>query len=425
MSKFTVELKNTLTPVTKEEWQQLFKDSPNTFETISVLQASGLTDFQLSSILVRHDGKPSLLLPLFLTQHYLGATLDGDLKAAADLADRFLPRLLRMPLLRVGIVDQQWGEIGYDRDLPFEKLDAAWNFALQALEMFCSAHGVGIVAFTEFTPETGWMLPLAKLNDFVVADGAPFIQIPLHYPTVEAYLMSLPKDMRHFLRRSVRKSHPVKLVRTREPEPWLDSIYELYLKQVEKSDLNLNGTQCKAYFANACKLDPTAEFFLYLLDEQLIGFEMVCHLPGSLLSKFVAIDDGPGRNHNLYFRSWMELVSCCIEEGLPLVDLGCTGEELKTKLGDAIIVPSGVMFKHMNPLVNKLFHHARQELSYTSKVSVPQANLGQGWILAASVLHDQVASDSAQPADGAASQDRPSKFNQLVAHHKQPLEVLE
>lgn len=301
------------------------------------------------------------------------------MKKAADMVDAIAPKLLRMPLLRVGIVDQQWGEIGYCRSLSKHELSSAWDMALKALDLFCDAEGVQILAFTEFTPESGEMLPLDKLSDFVIADGAPFIQIPVDFPTVDAYLMSLPKDTRHFLRRSYRKSAPVETIRTRCPIGWLDSIYELYLKQVARSELNLNGTQNKSYFADACRVDRSAEYFLYVLNGQLIGFELLCRLPNCLLSKFVAIDDGPGREHNLYFRSWMDIVSYCIDEHIPMIDLGCTGEELKTKLGKAHIIPSFVMFKHRKPLFNRLFKHLKKELAYESKVAVPHSTLGLGW----------------------------------------------
>jgi hypothetical protein len=391
MQKFTVEIRNQLNPVTASQWCHLFPDSPNTFETIALLQRSGVKEFQFYSILVRFEHRPVLLLPLFKTDHYLGSTLEANLKKTADMIDGFMPRLLRMPLLRVGIVDQQWGEVGFCRDLPKNDLALAWDLALKALDIFCDAEGIQILAFTEFTPESGSMLPLDKLSDFVIADGAPFIQIPVDFPSVDAYLMSLPKDTRHFLRRSCRKSQPVETIRTRDPQVWLDSIYELYLKQVARSELNLNGTQNKSYFADACQVDPSAEYFLYVLNGQLIGFELLCRLPNCLLSKFVAIDEGPGREHNLYFRSWMDIVTYCIDNEIPTIDLGCTGKELKTKLGKAKIIASFVMFKHRNPLFNRLFKHLKYELAYESKVPVPPSALGLGW-----TLKEQIGDQGAQ-----------------------------
>lgn len=378
---FTVEIKDQLNPVSAAEWGYLFPGSPNTYETIDLVQKSRIKEFTFHSILVRVQNRPVLLLPLFQTNHYLGATLEGKLRELADRVNKTFPALLHMRLLRVGIVDQQWGEIGYDRQLSFAQLNKAWDLALLALDMFCDTQKVQLMAFTEFTPETGWMLPMDKLADFSIADGAPFIQIPVVFKTIEDYLMSLPRDTRHFLRRSVRKSAPVETIRTREPGQWVEQIYSLYLRQVERSELNLNGTQNKAYFENACQLDPSAEYFLYALGDRLVGFELVCRLPGCLLSKFVAIDSGPGREHNLYFRSWMELVTYAIKDGIPVIDLGCTGEDLKTKLGDALVVPSYVMFKHRNRLINSLIQKFKQELAYESKVPVPAGALGVGWRL--------------------------------------------
>ncbi len=376
---FTVELSNTLVPVAKSEWDYLFAGSPNTYETIRLVQQVGVEEFTFHSILVRIDGRASLLLPVFETNHYLGSTLEGSIRRAADAIDRVAPSLLRMRLARVGIVDQQWGEVGYDRQCDRDSLDRAWAMALDTLESLCRARKVQLVAFTEFTPETGSLLPLHRMQDFHIAPGAPFIQIPVAFPSVDAYLASLPKDMRHFLRRSLRKAASVTTVRTRDIEPWLDAIYDLYLGQVARSELNLNGTQRKAYFEQACRMDPSAEYFLYLLDDRLIGFELVCHLPDCLLSKFVAIDPVFGRAHNLYFRSWMELVSECIERSIPTIDLGCTGETQKTRLGDARIIPSFVLFKHRNPLLNRLLARFKSELAYDSAVPVPEAAVGLGW----------------------------------------------
>lgn len=69
MQQFTVEIRNKLNPVSAAEWSYLFPDSPNTFETISLLQQSGVKEFQFFSILVRVERRPILLLPLFKTEH--------------------------------------------------------------------------------------------------------------------------------------------------------------------------------------------------------------------------------------------------------------------------------------------------------------------------------------------------------------------
>jgi hypothetical protein len=379
-NRLTVEVHRRLNPVSASEWNYLFHNSANTASMIQHLELVGLEGFSFHSILVRLHHRPVLLLPLFETQHNLTSTMKGQFLKFAQKIDLLLPFMTRLKIMRVGVVDQQCGQIGYCPELSPEDLDAAWDLGLKSLDDLAKSLKVQIIAFTEFTPETGRLLPMHKMRDYCTAPGAPFCRMPVDFDSLESYLKLLDKDMRHYMRRSLKHSQPLELVRTRQPEAWLDEIYGLYLGQVERSELNLNGTQCRNYFATICRIDPSAHFALYLLDGRVISFELLTHNQDTITSKYIGLDPELGRKYKVYFRSWLDLIQYCLDNQIKVIDLGCTHESLKVQIGAKQLVPSFVMFRHLNPLINLGLHQFKSHLAYDSEVPVPQAQPGSGWL---------------------------------------------
>src|SRR5258708_2266537 len=68
-SGMRVEQQASLNPLSCKEWTSLFPDHPDAGEMINLMGASGMDGFEFSSIVIRDDQGPVLLLPLFIT-HY-------------------------------------------------------------------------------------------------------------------------------------------------------------------------------------------------------------------------------------------------------------------------------------------------------------------------------------------------------------------
>src|SRR5262249_3232535 len=109
-----------------------------------------------------------------------------------------------------------------------------------------------VVGFWDSTEYSARLLPADKLRDYHVAGSEPIFEVPVAYKDIDEYLKSLTdRNLAAYVKRAFKRSR-VLTVRTRQPEQWLDRIYELYCAQVGKADASF-GAQRKAYFENVCK----------------------------------------------------------------------------------------------------------------------------------------------------------------------------
>lgn len=371
---------NRLNPVSEVQWNHLFQHSLNSANVVTLLEKFGLPGFEFHSILVSLAKKPVLLLPVFAMEYDITTTMSPALASKLSLFRRIMPWLLKPRVLRVGMVDQFVGQIGYDDTLALNILEQAWDFAFKALERLARSKRADIIAFTEFIPDTGAILPVHKLNHYSCVQGAPACVLSVKFPNVESYLNTLDSDLRRYLKRALRDSAAIDFVQTTDPSFLIERIYELYLGQVARSDLHLNGTKPVEYFRDVCALDSDARYFLYFADQQLIAFELIACRNGALLSRFIGMDPEAGRRYKIYFRSMIELVKYAIENEIETINLSNGMEDLKSRMGASVIVPSYTFFRHRNPLLHYLLARMKNELAYKSTITIPHVELGSAWI---------------------------------------------
>src|SRR5205823_5991753 len=93
--------------------------------------------------------------------------------------------------------------------------------------------------FLNFTPAESGRIPARQMERFAKIDTLPCGRVALPYESLEEYLASLSKATRKDIRRKLKAAVGVRVVRTVEPGPWLDRIYELYKATVERADMSL------------------------------------------------------------------------------------------------------------------------------------------------------------------------------------------
>src|SRR5438128_1537444 len=97
-----------------EELKRLFRHLPDAAETLQLMQRSGFDGFRFHSIVVRQENKPILFLPLCEASFNLSTFLDGGLKKIMAALAWLLPGLFCPRILGVGLVEGEWGAIGWD-----------------------------------------------------------------------------------------------------------------------------------------------------------------------------------------------------------------------------------------------------------------------------------------------------------------------
>src|SRR5208283_2492630 len=336
--------------VSATELGRLFPEPSITAPFLSLLQESGIDGFNLRSIVVLKDDAPILLLPLFETRFDLSAFVEGWIKKSLNVVGRFIPSVFQPRVLSVGSLVGEWSEIGIDPQIDEGTLDAACEMAFSTLQTLAAELKSDIVALYNFN-QYG-KLPGDVFKKFNRVQYRSCARLPINFNSMEEYLSRLSRATRKGLHRKMRAAPEVRVIRSRTITPFLDSIYKLYLKTVERSPIAL-GAHNPLFFEKICERVPGAEYTLYFVQEELAAFNLLVVKQEAMVDKFFCMDYGLGRKYNLYVLSWLENVRTCAERKIPLYYAGQGTEKTKSHLG-ATFIPSFILFKHRQRAFDRL-----------------------------------------------------------------------
>jgi hypothetical protein len=335
--------------VSPEELGRLFPEPSSTAPLLSLLQESGIGGFHLGSIVVLKDDAPILLLPLFESLFDLSTFTEGWTKRPLKAAVRLIPSIFHPRVLGVGLLVGEWSEIGMDPQIDAGTLEAAWEMALGALQTLAMERKSDIVAFYNFNHHG--KLPGEVFQKFKRVQCLPCARLRITFHSLEEYVSCLSRAARKDLNRKMRASHGVRVIRSRNISPFLDRIYTLYLKTVERGPMAF-GVHNRFFLEKICERVPGAEYTLYFVQEELAAFNLLVVRQEAMVDKYFCMDYDLGRKYNLYVLSWLENVRYCVEQNIPLYYAGQGAEKTKAHLG-ATFIPSFILFKHRQPVIER------------------------------------------------------------------------
>jgi hypothetical protein len=335
--------------VSEAELKRLFPEPSSAPGLLSLLQESGIDGFRLRSIVVAKNEAPILLLPLFESRFDLSAFAEGWIKKSLRAAGRLVPSIFYPRILGVGLLVGEWSEIGIDPQVDAGTLEAAWKMALGALQALATELKSDITAFYNFNHHG--KLPGEVFRSFNRVQCLPCARLPVTVRSLEEYVSGLSRNTRKDLRRKLRVSHEVRVIRSRNISPFLGRIDELYRQTVERCPMAL-GVHNRLFFEKVCERVPGAEYTLYFVREELAAFNLLVVKKEAMVDKYFCMDYELGRKYNLYFLSWLENVRYCVEQGIPLYHAGQGAEKTKARLG-AMSIPSLILFKHRRPAIDR------------------------------------------------------------------------
>jgi uncharacterized protein len=335
--------------VSAAELRRLFPEPSITAPLLSLLQESGINGFNLRSIVVLKDDAPILLLPLFETRFDLSTYVKGWTKKSLKVAGRLIPSLFQPRVLGVGLLIGEWSEIGIDPQIDEGSLDAACKMAYSTLQTLAAELKSDIVAFYNFNQYS--KLPREVFKKFNQVQCQSCARLPINFNSMEEYLSRLSRAARKDLRRKMRASHEVRVIRSHNISPFVDRIYKLYLETVERSPITF-GVHNRLFFEKICERVPGAEYTLYFVQEELAAFNLLVVKQEAMVDKYFCMDYGLGRKYNIYVSSWLENIRTCVEQKIPFYYAGQGAEKIKTHLG-ATLIPSFILFKHRQPVIDR------------------------------------------------------------------------
>ena len=335
--------------VSGAELRRLFPEPSSTPGLLSLLQESGIDGFRLRSIVVSKNEAPILLLPLFESRFDLSTFAEGWIKRSLRAAGRLVPSMFSPRILGVGLLVGEWSEIGIDPQIDAGTLETAWKMALGALQALAAELNSDITAFYNFNHHG--KLPGEVFSSFNRVPCLPCARLPITFRSLEEYVSGLSRNTRKDLRRKMRVSHEVRVIRSRDISPLLDRIYKLYRQTVERCPMAL-GVHNRLFLEEVCARVPGAEYTLYFVREELVAFNLLVVKKEAMVDKYFCMNYELGRKYNLYFLSWLENIRYCVEQGIPLYHAGQGAEKTKARLG-AMSIPSLILFKHRRPAIDR------------------------------------------------------------------------
>jgi len=349
MNNLTCNCVQRLDGVPAAELGRLFPEPSITAPFLSLLQESGIDGFNLRSIVVLKDDAPILLLPLFETRFDLSTFVEGWSKKSLKVAGRLIPSLFQPRVLSVGLLTGEWSEIGIDPQIDEGTLDAACKMAFGAMQKLAAECKSDIVALYNFNHYG--KLPGEVFKKFNRVQCQSCARLPINFNSMEEFLARFSKAARKDLRRKMRASHEVRVIRSRTISPFLDRIYKLYLETVERSPVSF-GAHRRLFFEKICERVTGAEYTLYFVQEELVAFNLLVVKQEAMVDIYFCMDHELGRKYNMYVLSWIENVRTCVEQKIPLYYAGQGAEKTKARLG-ATLIPSFILFKHRQPLIDR------------------------------------------------------------------------
>jgi len=335
--------------VSPAELGRLFPEPSITAPLLSLLQESGIDGFNLRSIVVLKGDAPILLLPLFETRFDLSSFVEGWIKKSLKAAGRLIPSVFQPCILSVGLPVGEWSEIGIDPQIDARTIDAAFKMAFGALQTLAAELKSDIVAFYNFNHYG--KLPGEVFKKFNRVPCQSCAQLPITFNSLEEFLSRLSRAARKDLRRKMRASHEVRVIRSRNISPFLDRIYKLYLETVARGPMAF-GVHNRLFFEKICERVPDAEYTLYFVQEELAAFNLLVIKQEAMADKYFCMDYELGRKCNLYVLSWLENIRTCVERKIPFYYTGQGAEKTKAHLG-ATFIPSFLLFKHRQPMIDR------------------------------------------------------------------------
>ncbi|MDD5730357.1 MAG: GNAT family N-acetyltransferase [Candidatus Omnitrophica bacterium] len=351
-SNLTVKIFASIADIDKNEWDDIFPDIAESYGFFKTIDESLSRQFKSYYILIYENSRIECAAPCFIMDYPLETTVEGPLKKILTRLKNIAPRLFTLRILICGCQAAE-GKIGIRepgrKDIALTLVNEMYKLALKE-----KAH---LIAFKDFDEKfTGFFGPLSKIG-FHKVQGYPSVELDVRFNSFEEYLDSLSKPTRKSLRKKFKQLEEkakIDMEITSDISGLLDEAHTLYLNTLNKSEVQFERLT-KDFFKNISKNMPAeTKYFLWRINGKLVAFDL-CLVKGDMLvDEYIGLDYEVAYEYSLYYVSFRDIVSWCIQNGIHKYESGALNYDPKKRL-DFKFIPEYIYFKHRNFFLNFLF----------------------------------------------------------------------
>lgn len=349
----TILIAHSITEFEPSAWNRCFPGDLEDWGYYRATEAAGITGFDYRYVAVIENGQPVAIVPAFHTSYRLDTTVQGPARHLTARLTALFPRLMVPRLACLGSPVAETCHLGFvpglSENRKKELLARLVNaFEQNALAVGIRLHGVKDAAESQ---QNLWGAVLGRRYQRMA--GLPTTTLALPFADLDAYLATLGKATRKDMRRKLRAGSAVRVEYRRHIEDVLDQIKELYEQTRARSELQFEHLESAWFTGVLSAAGEHGGCFLYWVNERLAAFNLVLHDGERMIDKFIGLDAVLGRQHNLYFLSWMTNVQFCLDQGIGCYQSGQAEYGPKRRLGSRFS-PNWIWFRHAGPLINWL-----------------------------------------------------------------------
>lgn len=352
ISGLTIKIIKRIEEVPEEEWCKVFPDILESYRFFKTIDESHFEGFTLYYILVYRETEIVGAAPCFFMEYALDMTVQGPLKNLTTVIKKAFPNIFSLRVVLCGSPACE-GRIGISDENKLKVLEAI----VCALERIAKDKASSVIAFKDFSPDFTGILDHLLKDGFSKVPMYPSVEIDLRFKTFDEYLKSLSRSSRKSLKKKFRKAARLAKIDcqiTNDLGELLDTAYSLYQQIFSKSDIHFER-YTKDFLKNISKNMPDeVRYFLWRIDGKLVAFNLCFVSKDVIIDEFLGLDYSLAYKYSLYFITFRDIITWCIENGIRKYESGAMAYETKRRLGHKFI-PLYIYAKHLNRYINPFF----------------------------------------------------------------------
>jgi len=343
-----------ITQISHEEWSRVYPQEFEGYGFFKTLQEAGLDQFEWHYILVYENEKLVGGAPCFLMHYPLDTTIQGPIKSVLLKIKEKFPRFLELRAMVCGLPMGQ-GRFGAVIE-PGEVVRAIY----EALDALAASRKISLLGFKDFgVAECEWLDALQD-EGFYKFESMPSTEMAVPFKSFDEYVKTLNRVSRDGLKRKLKKidrAAPLPMeIRERLSEDELEQVHALYTQTLVRHGEMSFEIMTKNFFRHISDNMPAqTRYFLWRLDGRIVAFALCFVSAERMIDYYLGFDYALAYDLHLYFTRFRDLMKWCIQQKIPVYEMGNTGYEAKRRLGFGYI-RLFVYAKHRNKFINPFFH---------------------------------------------------------------------